>query len=470
MKMVNFDVVIVGAGPCGYMAAYKLISEDPKLRILMIDQGEDIFDRPVPGVKKEGCLKKKIDKYDITRGFGGAGAFSDGKFNVTTQFGGWLGDYIGDGDVLNLIKYCDDVNLKFGATTEITNPYTEQVRMIEQRAIGAGLMLLRASVRHLGTDGNYHILTEIRNYLGGKGIQFRFSTKVIDIKIEGETIKGVVLENGEEIESKYVVMGVGREGANSLSQMLRLHGVRTLNNRVDIGVRVETSNIVMQDINKNLYEGKFLFHTTQGTIVRTFCSNPSGHVVMESEDGVILANGHSFANPKLGSNNTNFALLVSHEFSEPFKDPNQFAKDVASLANRLACGKVILQRFGDLKNGRRSTPKRIKEGFVTPTLKDAIPGDLSLCMPYKTLRSIIEMIEALNYVTPGIANEHTLLYGVEAKFYSDRPEVTNELETKNIKNLFCGGDGAGITRGLAQAGASGVYIADNILRREEKAN
>lgn len=465
--MPSYDVVIVGAGPCGYMAAYKLISEDSNLKIIILDQGEDIFDRPVPGVKRDTSKpKKKIGKYDITRGFGGAGAFSDGKFNVTTQFGGWLGDYIGDNEVLSLINYCDEVNLGFGATKDITNPYTDEVRLIEQRAIGAGLLLLRASVRHLGTDGNYHILTEIRKYLESKGVEFKFEVKVTDIEVnDKDEIQGVILEDNSKIEGKNVIMGVGREGATFLSQMLNNHGVRTLNNRVDIGVRVETTNVVMQDINKNLYEGKFLFHTTQGTIVRTFCSNPSGHVVMENEDGVILANGHSYANPKLGSQNTNFALLVSHEFSEPFKDPNQFAKDVASLANRLACGKIILQRYGDLKNGRRSTPKRIKEGFVEPTLKDAVPGDLSLCMPYKTLKSIIEMIEALNYVTPGIANEHTLLYGVEAKFYSDRPEVNNNLETKKISNLYCGGDGAGITRGLAQASASGVLIAEDILRK-----
>lgn len=467
--MNNYDVIIVGTGPCGYMCAYKLITENPNLKIICVDQGLDISERPVPGSKVKIDRKKNpFANCSITSGFGGAGAFSDGKFNVTTEFGGWLGNYISDDEVMRLINYCDEINLKFGGTKTIIDPFTDEVKKIEQKAIGAGLLMLRARVRHLGTDGNYHILTEIRKFLGDKGVAFLFKTKVLDILVHNDEVQGIKLANGEEIHGKRVVMGVGREGATFLSHMLRSHNVRTLNNRVDIGVRVETSNIVMQDINKNLYEGKFLYHTSQGTIVRTFCSNPSGHVVMEKEDDVILANGHSYANPKLGSRNTNFALLVSHEFSEPFNDPNQFAKDVASLANRLACGGVILQRYGDLKLGRRSTPKRIQEGFVVPTLKDAVPGDLSLCMPYKTLKSIMEMIEALNYVTPGIANEHTLLYGVEAKFYSDRPEVGNDLQTKKIKNLYCGGDGAGITRGLAQASASGVLIAENILSSLEK--
>ncbi len=469
---MNYDVVIVGCGPCGYMCAYRLLEKRPDIRILMIDRGKDISKRTCPVLLHQinSCPKNKDGQFclpacSMTCGFGGAGAFSDGKFNITTQFGGWLNDYITDEQVLELINYCDSVNLKFGATDVITDPYTEEVRKIEQKAIGSGLMLLRARVRHLGTDENVKILQRIKNDLADRGVEFIFGQTVVDLIEKDDKVIGVKLKNGDEISSSYVVMGVGREGSTTLRKMLSKHGVDFVNNRVDIGVRVETSDVIMQDINKYLYEGKFIYNSNQGTIVRTFCSNPSGHVVIENDDGVILANGHSYRDPKLESQNTNFALLVSHKFSEPFSDPNQFAKDVASLANRLACGSVIVQKYGDLKRGRRSTPERIKKGFIRPTLKEAVPGDLGLCLPYKTLASIIDMIEALNYVTPGLANEHTLLYGVEAKFYSARPRLDNRFDCAQKGNLFCGGDGAGITRGLAQAGASGVYIADNILMK-----
>lgn len=467
---MKYDVIIVGAGPCGYMCAFKLLEKKPDLKILMIDKGKDINKRSCPVLshllpscpmtkRGKGCLPS----CSITTGFGGAGAFSDGKFNITSQYGGWLGEYIPEKQLMDLIDYCDKVNLRFGASQVITDPYTEPVRKIEQMAIGAGLMLLRGKVRHLGTEENLKILTRIKEYLAQSGVAFIFEKAVTDLTTENGLATGVVLEDGSSYQADHVVLGLGREGSSFLERMLKSHGVAFKNNQVDIGVRVETSNVVMQDINKYLYEGKFIFNTVQGTQVRTFCSNPSGHVVIENDDGVILANGHSYNDPSLGTQNTNFALLVSHKFSEPFSDPNQFAKDVASLANRLACGSVIVQKYGDLKRGRRSTPKRIAQGFVKPTLLEAVPGDLGLCLPYKTLTSIIDMIEALDHVTPGIANEHTLLYGVEAKFYSARPDTDNSLCLNAIHNVYCGGDGAGITRGLSQAGASGVLIADNIL-------
>ena len=468
---MDYDVIVVGAGPAGYMCAYGLAKEDPSKKILVIDRGHEISKRncPVLQHKISCCPKNKLlgqsclPSCSMTCGFGGAGAFSDGKFNITTQFGGWLSDYISNEKLLSLIEECDKVNIKFGATADITDPYTEEVRKIEQKAIGNGLLLLRAEVRHLGTDQNLMILSNIYNHLLSCGVDFLFCTKVEDILVEDGSAKGVVLEDGKKITCHDLVMAVGREGSTFLMNTLKQYGVDFVNNRVDIGVRVETSDIIMQDINRYLYEGKFLYTTSQGTVVRTFCSNPSGHVVIENDDGVILANGHSYSDPKLGSQNTNFALLVSHKFSEPFSDPNQFAKDVASLANRLSCGSVIIQKYGDLKRGRRSTPERIHKGFIRPTLPEAVPGDLGLCLPYKTLQSIIDMIEALNFVTPGIANEHTLLYGVEAKFYSARPRMDSLLKTQ-IDHLYCGGDGAGVTRGLAQAGASGLLIAESILK------
>ncbi len=256
----------------------------------------------------------------------------------------------------------------------------------------------------------------------------------------------------------------GRDGSQWLSDICQKFDIPTHANRVDIGVRVETNDEIMEEINQHLYEGKFIYRTSMGTQVRTFCSNPSGHVVIENHSGTILANGHAYNNSKLGSKNTNFALLVSHNFTEPFNQPNEFAHGVSRLANMLSNGAIILQRYGDLKNGRRSTEKRIREGFVIPTLKEAVPGDLGLVLPYKTMKSIMEMIEALDHVTPGIASEHTLFYGVEAKFYSARPEVTKEFETK-VSGLYVGGDGAGITRGLAQAGASGIWIARDIAKK-----
>ncbi|MCI1735771.1 MAG: NAD(P)/FAD-dependent oxidoreductase [Bacilli bacterium] len=471
---MDYDVAIVGCGPTGYMCAYKLMEERPGLRVVLIDKGKDIDQRQCPimthkisACPTNGKLKGCLPACNITSGFGGAGAFSDGKFNKTTEFGGWLKDYIDSAKILSLIEYCDQVNLRFGATQEITDPYTEEVRQIEKQAAGAGLMLLRAKVRHLGTDENVKILEKISAYLKEKGVTFLFSSDVKDILVKDDEVQGVVLASGKTITASHVVLGVGREGSTALKNMLTSHQVAFTNNQVDIGVRVETSNVVMQDINKYLYEGKFIFNSSQGTMVRTFCSNPSGHVVIENDDGVMLANGHSYSDPKLGSENTNFALLVSHKFTAPFADPNQYAKDIASLGNRLACGSVIVQKYGDLIRGRRSTPERIEKGFIRPTLKEAVPGDLGLCLPYKTLTSIIDMIQALDHVTPGIATEHTLLYGVEAKFYSARPEVSEGLELAQIHHCYCGGDGAGITRGLAQAGASGVLIAEKILANEK---
>ena len=468
---MKYDVAIVGAGPCGYFAAYELTVKNPSLKIILIDRGLDIYKRrcPVMMHKIEKCpvtregIQECYPACAITNGFGGAGAYSDGKFNITTEFGGWLTDYIDDDELLKLIKYVDDVNLKFGATNVVTDPYTAKIKDIEKRAMSVGVKLLRSKVRHLGTEENIKILEKIYEYLKDK-ISFKFSTEVTDIITEDDTVKGVVLNNKEIIEAKYVVLGVGREGSSWLSNILESRGVKMTQNQVDIGVRVETSNIIMEEINENLYEGKFVYKTSLDTQVRTFCNNPSGHVVVENYEGIVNVNGHSYNDSALGSSNTNFALLVSHKFEEPFNKPNEYAIKVSSLANQLACGTVIVQRFGDLMHGRRSTPKRIDEGFIRPTLKEAVPGDLSLCMPQKTLQSIIEMINVLDNITPGIASPHTLLYGVEAKYYSAHPEIDNKLEIKQIKNLYVGGDGAGITRGLAQAGACGIYIARNIAK------
>lgn len=474
--MNKYDVIIVGAGPAGIFASYELNLKAPHFKVLLIDKGHDIYNRrcpileekiklcPPPAGKKEfaGCLPA----CSITSGFGGAGAYSDGKFNITTEFGGWMTDYISPSKVLELIRYVDQINLKHGAIDTITDPTTETVKSIEQRGFAAGLKLLRAQVRHLGTEQNLEILQSIYEYLKDR-IDMLFKTEVADIltvKEEGQhRVKGVILKNGEEYASDHVVIAPGRDGSAWLTEILKKRRLKMYNNQVDVGVRVETSDVVMQEINEHLYEGKFIFNTSVGTRVRTFCSNPSGHVVVENHSGVMAANGHSYKDPALGSANTNFALLVSHKFTEPFDKPNEYAREICKRANDLSNGGVIVQKYGDILRGRRSTEARIKEGFIEPTLKEAVPGDLGLVLPYNTMKSLIEMIEALDKVTPGIASEHTLFYGVEAKFYSARPKLSETLETE-IKGLYCGGDGAGITRGLAQAGAAGVWIARNIIQ------
>lgn len=471
--MKKYDVIIVGAGPSGYFCAYELTKLSPEKRVLLIDKGRDIHTRncPVLNHKLEKCPLNKegfrecYPACSITSGFGGAGAYSDGKFNITTEFGGWLTNYISTKELMDLINYVDEINLSFGATPVITDPHTLKVKEIELRAMSVGAKLLRSKVRHLGTEENLKILSKIFMYLEDK-IDMIFQKRVTEIIVEDDTIKGVELE-GEKIYADNVVLAVGREGSEWLNDIFEKHDVKMSQTQVDIGVRVECSNLIMEEINTHLYEGKFLYKTSVGNTVRTFCSNPGGHVVMENYEGVVNVNGHSYNDSKLCSENTNFALLVSHHFEEPFNKPNEYALKVSSLANQLACGSVIVQRFGDILMGRRTTMKRLQEGFVKPTLREAVPGDLALCLPYKTMQSIVEMIKVLDKITPGIATEHTLLYGVEAKYYSAHPEIDDLLEVKKIKGLYVGGDGAGLTRGLAQAGACGVYIARNIINKKD---
>ena len=470
--MNSYDVIIVGAGPAGIFAAYELSLKNKDLKVALIDKGLDIYRRRCPilehKIKKCPVIKDHVGcmpACSITNGFGGAGAYSDGKFNITHEFGGWMTDYLSNTEVEDLIEYVDNINLKHGATSDITDPTTDKVREIEKRGYAVGLKLLRAKVRHLGTEQNLEILKSIYEEMKDR-VDYHFKTEVKDVIVENNEVRGVVLANGETMKANQVFLAPGRDGSVWLKDVMRGQKIPMKNLQVDIGVRVETSDIVMQEINEHLYEGKFMYRTSVGTVVRTFCSNPSGHVVVENHSGTMLANGHAYKDPKLGSKNTNFALLVSHTFEEPFDQPNEFAHEVSHLANKLSNGSIIVQKYGDILKGRRTTPKRLKEGFVEPTLKEAVPGDLGLVLPYNTMKSLIEMTEALDHVTPGIASEHTLFYGVEAKFYSARPEIDNKFETK-VKGLFVGGDGAGVTRGLAQAGASGVLVAGHILDRYE---
>lgn len=465
--MSKYDVIIVGAGPAGIYASYKLAMEGKK-NVLLIDKGLDIYRRKCPIL--EGKMNKcpaasRKKEYagchpacSITDGFGGAGAYSDGKFNITTEFGGWLTDYLDDDQVLKLINQVDAINLKHGAPETITDPTTDQVLEIEKTGYAKGLKLLRSKVRHLGTEINLEILKSIYEYIK-PNVDFMFKTAVDDIIVEDNRVIGVKISD-EEIYADQVILAVGRDGSKWLKEIASKHQIATDQNQVDIGVRVETSDVVMQEINKHLYEGKFIFNTSVGTRVRTFCSNPSGHVVVENHSGTMLANGHAYKDINKGSQNTNFALLVSHQLTD-FDDPNLYAHTVSKLANQISKGSIIIQSYGDIIKGRRSTQKRIDELFITPTQKTAVPGDLGLVLPYNTMKSLIEMMEALDHVTPGIASEHTLFYGAEAKFYSSRFKVDNNFET-TIKGLFLAGDGAGLTRGLSQAGANGIAIANYI--------
>lgn len=472
--MEKYDVVIIGAGIGGLCTAYEL-SKLTNLKICMIEQGKVIYERKCPILRtNKQCINCK--ECSIMKGFGGAGNFSDGKYNFTTEFGGWLSEYIPDNEVLNLINYVDEINVKFGATTEKYT--TERAKEFEKKALAYDLHLLHAEVKHLGTENNLEILKRFYEYLQRKSnvtIFCNMKAETIEINEEDEYKYALdVRPTNKEADSvgikcKYLVVAPGRSGAEWFSKQCKKLNIPLLNNQVDIGVRVEVPATVFEDITDNIYEAKLKYLTKKhGDIVRTFCMNPYGYVVAENVDGLITVNGHSFSDPSMRSKNTNFAILVSNKFTEPFDDPYTYGKRIASLSNLLGKG-VIVQRFGDLSHGRRSNENRMKKSFLKPTLY-AEPGDLSLVLPSRQLSDIVEMIEVLDKVAPGTANEDTLLYGVEVKFYSAKPKLTSELEVTDgeneIRNFFALGDGAGVTRGLAQAGASGILVARAIAKRE----
>lgn len=457
----HYDTIIIGCGEAGLYAAYQLLQQAPRMKILIVEKGQDIKNRKCPIV--EGKVKECINcpSCSIMNGFGGAGAFSDGKFNFTTDFGGWLTDFMDEDEVMELIEHVDRINVSFGATEERYSTRSEAAKKLEREALQHDLHLLQAECKHLGTENNIRILTNIFNYLIER-TEIRFNTEVEEISVNG-CLK-VALKGGEEISCDYLVAAPGRSGAEWFAGQCVKNGIELTNNQVDIGVRVELPAMVFQHITDVVYESKLIYRTKQyGDSVRTFCMNPYGYVVTENVDGIQTVNGHSYSDSSLRSDNTNFALLVSNKFTEPFSEPYRYGKHIASLSNMLAGG-VLVQRFGDLIAGRRTTEQRLLKSTVKPTLKAATPGDLSLALPKRQLDDIIEMIRALDKIAPGTANYDTLLYGAEVKFYSARVAVSHELET-TVKGLFAIGDGAGITRGLAQAGASGVKVARVIADR-----
>jgi uncharacterized FAD-dependent dehydrogenase len=465
--MVNktkWDVAIIGCGIAGIFAGYELVKLNPALKVILIEQGEDIDKRccPIVAKKTKECISCKTCA--IMRGFGGAGAYSDGKYNFTAEFGGWLKDYLPEDTIMDLINYVDSVNVSFGATEVVYSTESEEALKLEKKALENDLHLLQAKVKHLGTENNLRILRNIYDFLNSR-VTFRFGTSVESIRVRSG---GYALDTSAgEIHCKYLIAAPGRSGAEWFAGQCRRLGMELLNNQVDIGVRVELPAKVFEHITDVMYESKLVYRTKQyGDHVRTFCMNPYGHVVTENVDGLITVNGHSYSDPKLRSANTNFALLVSNRFTEPFKEPYKYGKHIASLSNMLGGG-VLIQRFGDLLRGSRTNEHRLSKSFVKPTLR-ATPGDLSLVLPKRHMDNIIEMIYALDKIAPGTANYDTLLYGVEVKFYSSRPQLTPALET-NLKDFYAIGDGAGVTRGLAQAAASGVIAARSIAEKIKKA-
>lgn len=458
------DVAIIGCGEAGIFAGYELKKLHPELDIVVVEQGKDIYSRKCPIVagKVKSCVHCKT--CDTMCGFGGAGAFSDGKFNFTTQFGGWLTDYMDGKELMDLIDYVDSINVEHGATKDVFSTETPEARAIEVQALHHDLHLLGARCKHLGTENNLKILQCIYEHMKDH-VEFRFHAPVRTIARDDNGEYTLTLDD-DTITCKYLVAAPGRSGAEWFCEECKKLKLPLINNQVDLGVRVELPAKVFEHITSVVYESKLVYRTKQyNDQVRTFCMNPYGHVVSENVDGLITVNGHSYSDPALRSENTNFALLVSNRFTSPFKEPYTYGKHIASLSNMLGGG-VLVQRFGDLIKGVRTNEHRLGKSFTKPTL-NATPGDLSLVLPKRHMDNIIEMIYALDKLAPGTANQDTLLYGVEVKFYSARLQLSGELETP-LENMFAIGDGAGITRGLAQAGASGVHVARTIAKRENK--
>ena len=457
---MHYNVIIIGGGPGGIFSAYELTKDRSDLRVAVFEAGHSLEKRhcPIDGDKVKSCIRCK--SCSIMSGFGGAGAFSDGKYNITNDFGGTLYEHIGKKTALDLMKYVDEINVSHGG--ENTRMFSTAGTKFKKLCIQNKLKLLDASVRHLGTDINYVVLENLYNELKEQ-VDFFFLTPVTSVEYN-DSMYTLHYGKDETATCKQCIISVGRSGSKWMETVCKDLQIPTKSNRVDLGVRVELPAVVFSHLTDELYESKIVYRTEKfEDNVRTFCMNPNGIVVNENTNGIITANGHSYEDPAKYTENTNFALLVSKNFTEPFKEPIAYGKYIARLANLLGGG-VLVQRLGDLLEGRRTTRDRLGKSILLPTLQDATPGDLSLVLPYRHLMGIIEMLEALDVVAPGIYSKYTLLYGVEVKFYSSRLEVSPGLETK-IQNLYGAGDGAGITRGLIQASISGVVAARSIAEK-----
>lgn len=455
--MEKYDVVIIGGGIGGLMCAYRLIEKKPDLKIVLFERGHDLSTRRCPIVTKQVKKCAKCDPCNIMEGMGGAGAFSDGKYIISSEYGGWLPEVIESEKVIDYIEQADDILVHFGATTERFKPDDE----LKRECLKYDLHMQQAQVKHLGTDANFATMVKLVEHLKEK-VDIRTLTTVVDVDKESKIVT-VKDHNGEyHVEGNKVIFAVGRAGSRTFAEWCRKNNIHCTNTQVDIGVRVELPSMVWEHFSKKIYEPKILYRSKQyGDVTRMFCFNERGHVVTENTDGVLTVNGHSFKDEARKSENSNFALLSTTRFTEPFNEPIEYARYVASLANKIAGGSVLVQRLGDLEAGKRTDEKRLKQSTVRPTL-DAVPGDLSLCMPKRQLDNIIETLHALDKVAPGTANYDTLLYGIECKFYSARPECNN-FELVNSEGIYALGDGAGFTRSLSQAAANGLLVADHIL-------
>lgn len=456
----RYDVVIVGAGPAGIFAALEL-TKTSDLRVAVLDKGRDIDNRHCP-IRAGSPECRHCKPCAILDGWGGAGAFSDGKLTLSPDVGGHLAEILGEGRATELIEEVDGVYRTYGAPETVHGTFTDEIELLAKRASLAGLRFISVPIRHMGTERCVSIMRGMRDTLIERGVDIKMRTPVAEILTENGAVTGVKTESGTVLEAETVIVAPGREGASWLEQTAKALGLSLARNPVDLGVRVELPAAVMEPITDLVYESKFIYYSKAfDDRIRTFCMCPYGEVSTEFAGDVMTVNGHSFADHKTA--NTNFALLVSKNFTEPFDNPIAYGKSIARLANLLSGG-IMVQRLGDLESGRRSTHERLSRSVVTPTLPSATPGDLNLVLPYRYVANILEMLYALDEIAPGVASRHTLLYGVEVKFYSNRLNLTRELETE-VENLFACGDGAGVTRGLIQASAAGKVAAQSILRR-----
>lgn len=464
----KYDVVIIGAGPAGIFAALEITKLNKNLSVLIIDKGRSIEKRKCPARVNGKCIN--CSPCGITSGWSGAGAFSDGKLSLSPEVGGRLLEYFSEDECMELIKYCDDIYLNFGANKTVYGLNNEKIDKIKYEASKYNIRLIECPVRHLGTELAYEVLKKMYHYiLNDTNTEFSELTEVEDILVEDDTAAGVLVKNKQgqkKISAKYVIVAPGRGGAEWFSIQSKKLNLKTKNNAVDIGVRVEVPNSIMDHLTKDLYEAKLVYYSdTFDNKVRTFCMNPGGVVSEEHYDGTIaVVNGHSYSEKELRTENTNFAMLVSTSFTEPFDQPITYGKYIAKLGNMLTGDGIMVQRLGDLLNGRRTDYSRIKKSTTIPTLKSAVPGDLSFVLPQRCLTSIVEALKAFNNIAPGLYSKNTLLYGVEVKFYSSKFETNDKFETA-IKNLYAIGDGAGITRGLMQASVTGVVVARDIAHK-----
>lgn len=458
MATTRYDAIIIGAGPAGIFAAIELVRSRPGMRIVVLERGKPIARRSCPA-RETHCVG--CPTCAIMTGWGGAGAFSDGKLTLSTDVGGWLGDFVGAAQLERLIEDSDRVWLEFGATPEVHAPSPAAEERLVRAATLAGMRLVPMRVRHIGSDRSPAVLQAMHDYLESAGVEIRTETGAETVVVDGGHARGVRLVDGTELRSDVVIAAPGRDGADWLATQARALGIPLVSNAVDVGVRVEVPAPVMEPLTDHLYEAKLIHYSRRfGDQVRTFCMNPYGAVTTESYGDIVTVNGHSYADRKTG--NTNFAVLVSQSFTHPFQEPITYGTSIARLANLLGEG-ILIQRLGDLRAGRRSTDKRIAESIVEPTMSGATPGDLSFVLPYRHLVDILEFLEAMDVLAPGVAADDTLLYGVEVKFYSSRLELGADLQTQ-VAGLYAIGDGAGVTRGLVQSGASGLVAARAVLR------